>query len=431
MVEPSYTHTDVGDLFNQPTALAVSDPAVQKRDHHLLFLGWLLIDVAQLAREAACAALHDRLEQDLATTEAAPMQVQAQSVDEMSHDPWQQRRLSRREIHDPWIVRQNPTSPARDAANSRLFTAKETKQRRWVRMRAQACGLADLPEELYSLIVPHVECTALAPLALTNTSWSAAVATHFVSREFWESRTQIQYTGSGLRNHTEFWARLSLWSTSALRLVGALACRCSGPAELVKLLHAAQQSVSVDGADSNFLEGLIFYYGPEEFGPQLVKCGRVEDWTKELVLEVTLLYVEVDEINAANSLDSSGGMAHLALALVGSMQTDSALSRGFSVSVREVFVLLLTRVTSRENRSRMIMGNFAEFVEGYMFREEERSRSDRSPPSPSCQSTTCVPHALAPCAARPYAMCLTVRPSSSRVHLPTSDGCARLATAST
>ena len=64
-------------------------------------------------------------------------------------------------LDSSWLVHGGPTSPPRDLANSRLSTATETKQRRWARMRAQACAFEDLPKDLYSLIVPHVECAAL------------------------------------------------------------------------------------------------------------------------------------------------------------------------------------------------------------------------------------------------------------------------------
>jgi len=370
MVEPSCTHADVSWLSSQLEGGSLETSDLEEEES-VLFLGHLLVDMARLAREAARSEEHDRLEPGLATAESASLQAQCTPLDsEVSHDPWQAL-LSLCEIDDPWLVERAPTSPPR------------LKQRRWG--GGPTSGLEDLPEELYSLIVPHVECSGLAPLALVSTSWSAACREHFVSGEFWERRIQVQKeamkdTRSGLVDHEHFMEYLRVWSEGALRLLGALACRCSGPTELVQLLRAAQQSDRpVVGWESNFVEGLVWQCGPQTLGPQLVKCGRLEEWTKERVLEVMCLYVDEDEFNdATQSLDAACHLAEAATALIGSMRTGSTLSRGFSVSLHEVFALFLARfVKERETRSRMVMAQFAVFVEGFVFGDDEAAEIGR------------------------------------------------------
>ena len=364
------------------------------------------VNMAEPAREAACLQAQTQLINEVLRDPGRQARL-------LPHDPSRQRRLSLRGIYAPrrLVPTSSPNDPVPRASTP---SAYPSAMRRWEGKRAQACELADLPEELYSLIVHHVECPALAPFALVSTSWSATCRKHFVSGEFWERRAQIQKHARLLIDHAGVWSELHVWSESALRLLGALACRCSEPAELVKLLHAAQQSEwPAPGWDSNFVEGLVWQCGPIELGPQLVKCGRLEDWTKERVLEVTLLYLDLDDFNAAQSLDAAGHLADVATALISSMRTSSALGRGFVLTMQEVFALFLTRVNSRENRSWMIMAKFAVFVENFVFGDVEAAEI-------GC---------FAAFAQLPIDdMCAVPRSSGLMHHLPTTDLCAHLVT---
>ena len=314
MVEPSYVHSDVSWLSCQLEGGSLETSDLEEEES-VLFLGHLLVDMARLARGAPSSKEHlpersfrntYRFELGLADAESAYLQAQTPLDGEVAHDPWQAL-LSLCEIDDP-------SRPPRDLASSDFPTATAVKQRRWGGPPQH--GLDDLPEELYSLIAPHVECSALAPLALVSTSWSAACRDHFVSGEFWERRTQIQKdimcdTRSGLLDHEHLMEHLREWSESALHLLGALACRCGGPAELVQLLRAAEQSdCPAVGWESNFVEGLVWQCGPQTLGPQLVKCGRQEEWTGERLLEVMALYVDEEEFNdSTQSLDAAHHLA--------------------------------------------------------------------------------------------------------------------------
>lgn len=76
------------------------------------------------------------------------------------------------------------------------------------------------------------------------------------------------------------------------------------------------------------------------------------------------------------------------------MRTSSSLGRGFSVSLHEVFALFLTRfVSERETRSRMIMAQFAVFVEGFVFGDAEAAEIGRFVSSAQLPiDDMCVPH---------------------------------------
>ena len=342
-------HADVSWLFTQPPALEQSEGG------HAVLAADKTFENDDSSDDADADAEEggdgDWLELDLALAETASLQARPGTS-------------TREKIESAFLVRQCPTSPPRDAANSSFSTAMETLRRRWARMRSQPCTFADLPEELYSLISPHVACAALAPLALVSTAWSTTCAKLFASQEFWEYRAQLSQVNS-LLPHT--FLQMCQWSTDALRLLGALTCRCTGPADVLILLRAAR-SAAAEGSD--FADGLT-YHGAEGLGEQLVKCGHPQEWTRELVLEVILLYTDADVVL---DLEDADCMVMETMALLSGMRSRSALSRGFSVAEPELFELLHARVTARETRSRIVMERFASFADDYDFGDAEAAQ---------------------------------------------------------
>ena len=212
---------------------------------------------------------------------------------------------------------------------------------------------ACLPEELYPLIVAHVslEDNSLASLALVSDDWNRAVRAHMTAPGFWQA------------NHP---AHASPFlPVQALQTLGALACRCREPSEVVALVR---EMLTAADDENDFKDLFLFSSGVEVFGGELTKCAQADNWTGELIVKLSdLLFGSdvwlIEELHDARTheCDLSG--------LVAGMRTRSALNRGFSAREDEVFAVYVAHLARSDAtepnfriQSLLIMEHFASFV---------------------------------------------------------------------